>query len=119
MFAYMALYVRIDGSMRVGGVGDVGRDLIQLLLSHASHGDHTRRPDPPVWGVGCRAEDAQGTPTQSHISPSIRAYEDKGPDETPVLLVLVANRRHPDKSGHVLGRPGLQVRGRVEVRRLV
>ena len=25
-----------------------------------------------------RAEDAQGTPTQSHISPSIRVYEDSG-----------------------------------------
>ena len=25
-----------------------------------------------------RAEDAQGTPTQSHISPSILVYEDKG-----------------------------------------
>ena len=27
------------------------------------------------WGVA-REEDAQGTPTQSHISPSIRVYED-------------------------------------------
>jgi len=27
-----------------------------------------------------RAEDAQGTPTQIHISPSILVYEDKAPD---------------------------------------
>ena len=27
--------------------------------------------------VGSRAENAQGTPTQSHISPSILAFEDK------------------------------------------
>ena len=32
-----------------------------------------------LGGTGAaRAEDAQGTPTQSHISPSILAYEDQG-----------------------------------------
>jgi len=33
-----------------------------------------------VFGVGdapTRAEDAQGTPTQSHISPSILVFEDE------------------------------------------
>jgi len=31
-------------------------------------------------GGAARAEDAQGTPSQSHISPSVLAYEDKGED---------------------------------------
>ena len=30
-----------------------------------------------MLGGTARAEDAQGTPTQSHISPSILAYQDK------------------------------------------
>ena len=30
-----------------------------------------------LWEGTTRAEDAQGTPTQSHISPSIQVYEDK------------------------------------------
>ena len=29
----------------------------------------------PLWEGSTRAEDAQGTPNQSHISPSIRVYE--------------------------------------------
>jgi len=30
----------------------------------------------PLWGGTTRAEDAQGTPTQSHISPILLVYED-------------------------------------------
>ena len=35
---------------------------------------------PPRWGTGrdaAKAEDAQGTPTQNHISPSILVNEEK------------------------------------------
>ena len=39
-----------------------------------------------VGGGTARAEDAQGTPTQSHISPSILVYE----DETVAVAVLTA-----------------------------
>ena len=30
----------------------------------------------PIKGCAARAEDARGTPTQSHISPSVLVYED-------------------------------------------
>ena len=33
-----------------------------------------------VWEGTTRVEDAQGTPTQSHIPPSILVYEDKADD---------------------------------------
>ena len=40
-----------------------------------------------------RAEDAQATPTQSHISPSIPVYEEKKKDDLGVGL-------HPHLAGH-------------------
>jgi len=38
--------------------------------------EHTRITELSGWGAA-RAEDAQGAPTQSHISPSILVYEEK------------------------------------------
>jgi len=37
-----------------------------------------QRPSFCEWRGTTRAEDAQGTPTQNHISPSILVYEDMG-----------------------------------------
>jgi len=46
----------------------------------------------PAGRVATRADDAQGSPTQSHISPSILVYEDKGagivPGESSLLEEL-------------------------------
>ena len=44
-----------------------------------------------LWEGTTRAEDAQGTPTQSHISPNILVYqeemaEDEGGDDEEVLV---------------------------------
>ena len=43
-----------------------------------------------------RAEEAQGTPTQSHISPSILVYEDKGLGFNPETQPLKNQRRALD-----------------------
>jgi len=46
--------------------------------------------DSELVGRGAaRAEDAQGTPTQSHISPSILVYEEKIYVQSSTLLVLL------------------------------
>ena len=36
-----------------------------------------------IGGGGARVEDAQGTPTQSHISPSMLVNEDETPHQIP------------------------------------
>ena len=43
-----------------------------------------------------RAEDAPGTPTQSHVSPSIRVYEDTPSTLTPKRCVFLAAGRGED-----------------------
>ena len=45
-----------------------------------------------------RAEDAQGTPTQSHISPSILAYEDRSPLYIWRFFLLARQRTSNPKS---------------------
>jgi len=48
-------------------------------MAHTRHSRQDSGLGFKVPGRGAaRAEDAQGTPTQSHISPSILVYEDKG-----------------------------------------
>ena len=42
--------------------------------------------DDRLWKGTARAEDAQGTPAQSHISPSILVYEDKTIDGSEARL---------------------------------
>jgi len=48
-----------------------------------------------IWEGTTRAEDAQGTPTQSHISPSILVYEDEtNPHPTRVKRFITCERSH-------------------------
>ena len=51
-----------------------------LYTLHPAGGSQGVAGDTGSWGISGRgttsAEDAQGTPTQSHISPSILVYED-------------------------------------------
>ena len=49
-----------------------------------------------IHGRGAaRAEDAQGTPTQSHMSPSILVYEDKIPRHVSRCCLLARKRKNP------------------------
>ena len=63
-----------------GAVAERKEKTLQLaLFFHVENG----KPQPDsvhdcrFVGVAARAEDARGTPTQSHISPIILVYEDK------------------------------------------
>jgi len=66
---HSALGMRVTQKKKVGG----------LPVMHRPRTVHGLLPAEPVvlaFGVYARAEDAQGTPTQSRISPSILVYED-------------------------------------------
>ena len=53
-------------------------DVSQLATNDAARIRQLPAIDPGLVGWGAaRAEDAQGTPTQGHVSPSILVYEEK------------------------------------------
>ena len=58
-----------------------------------------------------RAEDVQGTLTQSHISPSILVYEDKGSEPTPTGLSRDSGKRLMGVSGKRLEGSGFRIKG--------
>jgi len=59
----------------------LNRTLLRFNLNQNVRGASSGIPLPSEEGTtgrgAARADDAQGTPTQSHISPSILVYEDK------------------------------------------
>ena len=69
-----------------------------LVGSTDFHSSHPQGHEHSGRGT-TRAEDAQGTPTQSHISPSILVYEDKLPYFPQIRHFLVSFRNHFYRSG--------------------
>ena len=55
----------------------VVRHMVDRLLEHSTQSRPESDDRLRVWEGTMRAEDAQGTPTQSRISPSILVYEDE------------------------------------------
>ena len=95
IYVYIYVHIRIDTDWLIGARGRKVWDLRAqetplLIFKCGRHGVaagmwHTQDSQGKIMAfaldlsgrITTRAEDAQGTPTQSHISPSILVYEDK------------------------------------------
>ena len=72
MYSKIREEARRNGCFRL-----VVRHMVDRLLDHSTQSRPESDDRLRVWEGTMRAEDAQGTPTQSRISPSILVYENE------------------------------------------